>query len=370
LTKVYKELMILGFIAFAVILGKEFGLAMSPEKLHCFEFCDLLVSICVLFYVGQACISSFCMHVIRRKWDRIAMKSVHRVVAELEEKLEVYKNSCCHKFLYFIPYTSAYTMRDEADFKIIQMVFKTQFHLDPQFDYVMYAKSVLMDNVVDIANIQVSHWVAICVFCVFMYLGTDAIDGDENQDWCIWCGNTEEDNERAVLERAGAGRRQLGGAVVAEKCELLPCGMNNTALADAINVLLGNGTHNYDYECAKAACISPPVKPPVGNDQIALSIFLFILTGVGLAFIQWFINRSLDGRIQKVLKFSGAASKWAVSDLLRSMDEELKARGTGEADDDDDAEGAGTDGGDDDNAIVIEDDDEDEGQQGRVSRAE
>ena len=48
LTKVYKELMILGFIAFMVILSKEFGMAMSPAKLHCFEFCDLLVSICVL----------------------------------------------------------------------------------------------------------------------------------------------------------------------------------------------------------------------------------------------------------------------------------------------------------------------------------
>jgi hypothetical protein len=43
LTNVYKELMILGFIAFAVILAKEFGLQMSDEKMHCFEFCDLLV---------------------------------------------------------------------------------------------------------------------------------------------------------------------------------------------------------------------------------------------------------------------------------------------------------------------------------------
>ena len=39
LSKVYKELMILGFIAFAVILAKEIGLHMSPDTLHCFEFC-------------------------------------------------------------------------------------------------------------------------------------------------------------------------------------------------------------------------------------------------------------------------------------------------------------------------------------------
>lgn len=56
LTKIYKELMILGFIAFAVILAKEFGMGMSAEKLHCFEFCDLLVSICVLLCVRGLCL--------------------------------------------------------------------------------------------------------------------------------------------------------------------------------------------------------------------------------------------------------------------------------------------------------------------------
>ena len=59
LTKIYKELMILGFIAFAVILAKEFGMAMSPEKMHCFEFCDLLVSICVLLCARRPCCRCF-----------------------------------------------------------------------------------------------------------------------------------------------------------------------------------------------------------------------------------------------------------------------------------------------------------------------
>ena len=59
LSKVYKELMILGFIAFAVIMGKELEwIQWTPETLHCFEFCDLLVSICVLFYVANTAISS------------------------------------------------------------------------------------------------------------------------------------------------------------------------------------------------------------------------------------------------------------------------------------------------------------------------
>ena len=47
LTKVYKELMILGFIGFCVIMLKEQGYSLNPATMHCFEFCDLIVTICV-----------------------------------------------------------------------------------------------------------------------------------------------------------------------------------------------------------------------------------------------------------------------------------------------------------------------------------
>ena len=70
LTKVYKELMILGVIAFGLIMGKEVGIIdWSAETLHCFEFCDLLVSICVLVYVANCAISSHGMKSTQREWD-------------------------------------------------------------------------------------------------------------------------------------------------------------------------------------------------------------------------------------------------------------------------------------------------------------
>eukprot|EP01044_Picomonas_judraskeda_P005587 COSAG03_NODE_532_length_7114_cov_17.820813_2_plen_128_part_00 len=58
LEKVAKELMILGFIAFMVILLKELSvLHWNAETLHVFEFCDLLVSITVLIYVANWCVA-------------------------------------------------------------------------------------------------------------------------------------------------------------------------------------------------------------------------------------------------------------------------------------------------------------------------
>eukprot|EP01043_Picozoa_sp_COSAG02_P058227 COSAG02_NODE_7212_length_3117_cov_1.444997_3_plen_253_part_00 len=83
--KVYKELMILGFIAFNLIMGKELGIVtMNAETLHCFEFCDLLVSICVLVYVANCAISSSVMHIAQRDWDRVAHTSIITVIDDLD----------------------------------------------------------------------------------------------------------------------------------------------------------------------------------------------------------------------------------------------------------------------------------------------
>ena len=49
LSKAGRELIILGFIAFGVILLKELNVFhWNSATLLCFEFCDLLISICVL----------------------------------------------------------------------------------------------------------------------------------------------------------------------------------------------------------------------------------------------------------------------------------------------------------------------------------
>jgi hypothetical protein len=136
LSKVYKELMILGFIAFALIMGKEVGLiAWSNETLHCFEFCDLLVSICVLVYVGNCAISSFTMHTAQREWDRIALTMTAEVIEDVESHLEKVRQSSFEQLKAKLPFSADW--RSDADFKVLQLLFQTKFHLPLTFDYVM-----------------------------------------------------------------------------------------------------------------------------------------------------------------------------------------------------------------------------------------
>ena len=166
LSKVYKELMILGFIAFAVILFKELGwIHWNTATLHCFEFCDLLVSICVLIYVGNTAMSSFTMHITQREWDRMSMTPTAAVIEDVTYYLDGLQTSGCKRFKHCLPLVAT-EWRAEADFKIMQLLFKTKFHMPAHFDYVMYIKAILEENVVSMANISTWHWVLIMLMNV------------------------------------------------------------------------------------------------------------------------------------------------------------------------------------------------------------
>jgi hypothetical protein len=128
LSKAFKELMILGFIAFALIMGKEVGLiAWSPETLRCFEFCDLLVSISVLVYIANCAISLFTMHTVQRDWDRSAHTTPGEVIIGVQRSVQILQASSWERCKAWLPFAADW--HGDADFKVLQLLFQSKFHL-------------------------------------------------------------------------------------------------------------------------------------------------------------------------------------------------------------------------------------------------
>jgi Ca2+-binding EF-hand superfamily protein len=296
LTKVYKELMILGFIAFAVIMSKEFGIKVSAAKMHCFEFCDLLVTICVLLYVVTNVAASFSMHVTRREWDRISMMRSHDVVEKLNAYFKSQEGSTWAKFKHLLAWSEHY--RDEADFKAVQMLFKSKFHLGRNFDYMQYVKYVLETNVVNLANISVYHWLTIICISLIINLGAEQL------------------NEDAVA--SSSHRRQLGGAAAPEKCvRQIDCNMTVAQLQAEIDLLVGNSSSSYGAECS--ACEASRMASVVDEDT-KLSFFIFLGFGYFLLLLQLWMLRTLGKRTHLVLKLHGAKNAKMLPALLSRLD--------------------------------------------------
>lgn len=99
------------------------------------------------------------MHVSKRSWDRMAMKTADEVVKDLEDNLPPDHPTCgqsfCMKLDGFIKNTLGIGKhwRVEADFKTVELLFKTKFYLDRTFDYNRYLAFVLEDVVVNLSNL-------------------------------------------------------------------------------------------------------------------------------------------------------------------------------------------------------------------------
>jgi hypothetical protein len=344
LTKVYKELMILGFIAGCVIMAKEWGYTMAPKQMHCFEFCDLLVTICVLLYVATNVIASFSMHVTRREWDRISMMSVQDVVAKLEDYLQLRQTSGLEKFKSRLPLLGDWA-REEADFKIIELLFKSKFHLGRDFDYIMYVKNVLETNVVDLANISTYHWISIGIISLSIYFGAGMLD-DTESTWCVWCGG-----EEASATPSSHRRHLAAGPETLEPCHAaIACNMTNTEVAAALSSVLANGSGGYlaEYRSECGVCEAARAETLEDENRTKLSLFIFIGFGYFLICLQGSVLFTVKRRIRRMITIYGAQDISVIPELLRKLDQTVQEDST-----DPDALG-------DDDVVVDSDEDEDE----------
>lgn len=324
LSKVYKELMILGFIAFSLIMGKEVGLiAWSAETLRCFEFCDLLVSICVLVYVANCATSLSVMHIAQRDWDRIAHTPTAEVIDSVQRSLDKLRASTptWERFKTRLPYAARW--HSDADFKVLQLLFQSKFHLPLSFDYVMYIKLVLEDVVVTTCNISAWHWVILMAINFIWWLGMVYLLPVLGLD------PAPETDKICMYGCDGDQRRRLGATVgEPEICQAAldgdMCDMNATELQHACDALQSStSSSNYWNQCNKCTDMLSTEVGDITSDQ-TLS-YLVLYTGIGWAIVlaQFMIVANLRTRMKKILALHEASDPEQVSGLLRQMEENV-----------------------------------------------
>jgi hypothetical protein len=338
-----------------VILGKELQwLTWNAATLHCFEFCDLLVSICVLIYVGNTAMSSFTMHITQREWDRVSMKPTVEVVDDVQYYLQSLRTSGCRKLRHFLPFFES-DWRDEADFKVLQLLFKTKFHLPHHFDYVMYIKAILEDNVVAMANISTYHWVLLMLMNALWYvimvevlplweLDTTPMDGI-----CIVdCANADSGAHRRL---ASAGPKICSAHMLDDEC-----GYNDTELAGALDELRnisGSQGGVYWNQCAKCnepqeevchanptasfcsfafgfyalkCCMECAIQVDITPEQTMLSLAAYALCGWLIVLGQARVNTSISNRMSHILTMHDADHDDKVPILLTKLQQKLRNR--------------------------------------------
>ena len=326
LNKVYRELMILGVIAFGLIMGKEVGwVDWNPETLQCFEFCDLLVSISVLVYVANCAISSFTLHTVERDWDRVSLMPTARVLKDTEKYLSDLEGSMWLKFKGALPFFGR-AWRKDSDFKVMQLLFQMKFHMPPQFDYVMYLKLVLQDVVTNMANITSWHWLILMLINFVWWVGMVYVlpafsfpEAPESPTICIAFCDTE-------------SRRRLAAAAAPKVCRAQlfedTCSWDDAALDGALQKLRSNlSDTSYRSQCNE--CLESLRAGPddIEAAETLRSVIIYVAVGWSLVAGQGLIVSSLYRRIEKIMTICDGnqerLTKEEIPGLLKSLQAEV-----------------------------------------------
>ena len=334
LTKVAKEFMILGFIAFAVILLKEFNvLHWNDETLHVFEFCDLLVSICVLIYVGNCAISSRTMAGIEREWDRISMTHTSEIMKTIDAYLASLDVSWWKRGLHGIPLLGP-AWRSDADFKILQMLFGTKFYMPLQFDYVQYMKLVLQDTVVTTANIGTWHWMLIMGMNGLWWLTIKfglpvfGMDGTPDDHICLFeadlCGATATHRRLRAVAAATTAPAACRAEQLRASCRVTllggSCPNSTNGLEQALTRMHSNMTV---ADWGKCGATGPAAHEDISSSATRTWLIVFVMIGWVVVFLQAAIVINIGIRMNRLLVYTrnneAEAEDKHVVELLESL---------------------------------------------------
>ena len=255
LAKVYRELMILGFISLGLVLSLEFNAAYTQNHtmlIH-FEYAHLLIFFWAMVYVTNALVCVLRLRVCRSTWDRVAStdtkKLCHRVerrvlkekagfgafasrvvlledvreeedeaedgdedaketggmrpdqVADaIEQKLgDGDRGSWFPFWMTLIPYWDV--GYEDLEWKIMQRIFLRNFRLPGEFDYTKYLRHKLHDAVAASLEVRPITWLLVISMMLVYSLLTH-----------VWFVVYDTDDGSADGSAASTGRRRQLGA--------------------------------------------------------------------------------------------------------------------------------------------------------------
>lgn len=213
LQKIYKELMIMGFVNFVVVL---FTATNNNERIS--EWIDIidfvgymLFFVAIFFVMHSLYIMFMSLHATKR------YAQLHSI--SLAETLQIYSNNAEKFFgniLFHLRYISASSALEVVEFKIIYALFRDTYWLPPKFDYGHYLAGCLERYSLQIINIGHTSWGMLVMLAVVNYLRLKFLGG-----YAFNCAGYHTDTEKLPSGDESAESSADPYDTVTSRCEVL-----------------------------------------------------------------------------------------------------------------------------------------------------
>jgi len=190
LSKVYKEMMIMGFISFTTFMAVQAGgpgVTSSP-MLPSFEFAHILIFFTALLFVLIALVTIKFSSQLKRAYEISANTSVDQLLSHYSL---VRRSKRFHQLRWI---SGISRLRDLMEFKLIHLYFQKLYDLPADFNFASYMAECLDFHILRSIEVEPSTWLFLCIIaainigfvdavgkiCPTIYAGLDAKPAEEH----------------------------------------------------------------------------------------------------------------------------------------------------------------------------------------------
>lgn len=293
--KVWRELMILGFISLMVVLANEFQLIHNHDMFLAFEFSHLLIFGVSMFYTVTAVVTANRLAYTEAQWYRIANLDTNLLVDRLEEVLNA-RSADDNAWKGFAPLWQSLILDmvkvvdrwEDAEWKMCRLLFLREFGLGNDFDYSKYMKMRLHHKLSHSLHVHPTTWSLVCGFSALFYL-------------IKYVTNHLDDSHAITAEDASA---QASDAV------------SSLGTLQSDTVLMRNDTNVTEFMGHTS----------LTEDESVLAIFIPAMFGWILLGSQCFVLYKVKIAIHKTIKAKGCPNVHELPETLRKINAEVEMK--------------------------------------------
>lgn len=169
LQKIYKELMINGFISFVLTIyqaSHEKAAARAYNWYSILHFVDYLVFFVAIFFVLHSVYIMIVSIQATKLYEKYHILTVSDILVELNDV----QTNIFSQLLFDMRYLPFSTIRSKVEFKIIYALFRDTYWLPNDFDYGMYLSNCFQHYSLKVINIGFSSWLIMMALGCLNYL--------------------------------------------------------------------------------------------------------------------------------------------------------------------------------------------------------
>ena len=186
LQKIFQELMVMGLVSFVITMMQTSRFYEENENIvQAFDVTHIILFFMTISYVLHAFLLTSLSKIVAETFESYQFINLDEVIVSLRKK-----KNCVSEFILRSPFIPGSQLREMAEFKILEIQFRSAYRLSPTFLFSTYLTGCFEKNALNLLNVGAFIWVVVIIVGFINWLRAELM-----KDWSSECTHRRHEDE-------------------------------------------------------------------------------------------------------------------------------------------------------------------------------